>query len=443
MKRLHITLIAILFLSSCTKGFLDKKPDKSLLVPTTVSDFQAILDNYNTMNVVPGLSTIASDDYYLPGQAIKSLLPVQQNSYLWKSDIFEGQTASEWNTPYKQVFYANVVLDGLSAGDDLDTAASNKLKGSALFYRSFAFYNIAQVFAPPYNAKTAVSLPGIPIRLTSDVNVKVGRGNLFDTYQEIVKDLTAAYPLLPAKAASKNRPCKAACAALLARVYLSMGDYTNAEKTADKCLSVANTLFQFSDLDRNADFPFPDPLPNDNKEVLFYDAFISYGFFNRGKILVDSSLYRSYDKNDLRKPLFFYEIGTTGVIYTGLLGISIDEQYLIKAETATRRGDVVTGIRFLNDLLQTRYVAGTYQPIEASDQNSALKIILMERRKELVGRDLRWTDLRRLNNDPSIAVTLKRVIQGDTYTLTPNDNKYVFPIPSDEIQRSGIEQNPR
>lgn len=445
MKRTLLYIAALFVLSSCTKDFLDKKPDKSLLVPTEAADFQAILDNYNIMNVMPGLGTIASDHYYLPGNVVKSLLPVQQNSYLWKDDIFEGQTASDWNTPYKQVFYANVVLDGLAdkVSDGGDNNSFNNLKGSALFYRSLAFYNLSQVFAAPYIETTAMNLPGIPIRLNSDVNVKVGRGTLKGTYQQIVSDLISALALLPAKASFKNRPSKAACAALLARVYLCMGDYKNAGAMADKCLSMTNELYQFEDLDPKADFPFPVPLPNDNKEVLFYQSFVTYSFFNKGRILVDSNVYRSYAATDLRKPMFFYEIGTTGVIYSGFNGISIDEQYLIKAETAVRSGDVTTGITTLNTLLQTRYEKGTYKAIVTNDGEAALKIILEERRKELIGRDLRWTDLRRLNGNEATATTLKRLVDGQVYTLLPNDKKYVFPIPPDEIQRSGIEQNPR
>ena len=69
---------------------------------------------------------------------------------------------------------------------------------------------------------------------------------------------------------------------------------------------------------------------------------------------------------------------------------------------------------------------------------------LAERRKELIQRGLRWTDLRRLNLDPRFAVTIERVVQGATYQLLPNDLRYTFLIPNDEIFANGlIEQNPR
>jgi hypothetical protein len=79
----------------------------------------------------------------------------------------------------------------------------------------------------------------------------------------------------------------------------------------------------------------------------------------------------------------------------------------------------------------------------AIDAEDALRKVLLERRKELVFRAIRWTDLRRLNKDPRFATTLRRVVLGQEYLLPPNDNRYVYPIPTNEIEASGVPQNPR
>jgi len=71
-----------------------------------------------------------------------------------------------------------------------------------------------------------------------------------------------------------------------------------------------------------------------------------------------------------------------------------------------------------------------------------LNKILTERRKELLMRGLRWTDLRRLNKETAFATTLSRIVNGTTYTLPPNDPGYVFRIPLSVINFTGIEQNP-
>jgi hypothetical protein len=60
----------------------------------------------------------------------------------------------------------------------------------------------------------------------------------------------------------------------------------------------------------------------------------------------------------------------------------------------------------------------------------------------LLFRNLRWSDLRRFNLEGA-NITLKRIINGTSYTLPPNDLRWVLLIPDLETSRSGIPQNPR
>ena len=85
----------------------------------------------------------------------------------------------------------------------------------------------------------------------------------------------------------------------------------------------------------------------------------------------------------------------------------------------------------------------SFTPFASSSQDEALPIILTERRKELIFREIRWTDFRRLNKDPRFAVTITRVLDCISYTLKPGDNKYASPIPYVELRDNKIEQNPR
>ncbi|MNH23081.1 hypothetical protein D3C79_829630 [compost metagenome] len=96
---------------------------------------------------------------------------------------------------------------------------------------------------------------------------------------------------------------------------------------------------------------------------------------------------------------------------------------------------------YLNALLVKRYKTGTYVPLSETDPNKALAVILLERRKQLLFRGLRWLDLRRLNTDARFATTLKRTLDGVEYLLPPNDNRYTFPIPNYIIAASGMQQN--
>lgn len=448
--KIYLSILALfsVWLTSCQHSFLDAKPDKSLMVPSTLDDFQALLDNHNLMNIVPGLNIIASDDYYIEENSsfyLQIFTPGERNSYLWKSEIWEGQMGFDWETPYQQVFYANVVLDGLkeSGEETEDKNRYNAIKGSALFFRAFAFYNIAQLFAPPYNDGIYESDLGVPLRLEADVNIKVRRSTIEETYERIIADLKESADLLPEFSEFKNRPSKVAVFALLARTYLSMGDYENALLYSDSCLALNSNLMNYADLDKGEFYPFPEVLPNGNTEVIFHYWPINYSFFDFGIIKVDSTVYNSYHAHDLRKSLYFYENGTSGVFFTGYMGLCVDEQFLIKAECLSRIGSFEQGLDVLNVLLEKRWEEPTFSPIETTTRSHALEIILLERRKELIGRDVRWTDLRRLNQHQETRTELTRILGGELFTLYPNDNKYVLPIPDEEIQNGDIQQNVR
>ena len=98
----------------------------------------------------------------------------------------------------------------------------------------------------------------------------------------------------------------------------------------------------------------------------------------------------------------------------------------------------------LNAVLIKRWKTGTYVNATAASADIALKLILSEKRKELAfSGSNRWEELRRLNDDPVLAVALKRVVNGVEYTLAPASIRYVLPIPDNEIRLSGIPQNQR
>ncbi|WP_446913904.1 RagB/SusD family nutrient uptake outer membrane protein, partial [Klebsiella pneumoniae] len=72
-----------------------------------------------------------------------------RNTYLW-DEKFDVATNPDWNTLYTQIFYSNVVLEGLVAYENKMTSEATELKGAALFYRGFAFFGLAQIFTLPY-----------------------------------------------------------------------------------------------------------------------------------------------------------------------------------------------------------------------------------------------------------------------------------------------------
>jgi hypothetical protein len=458
-----ILLLAVLVLGQgCHKQFLDAKPSTTLLVPTTLTDFQALLDNTGVFGQVPTLGEASADNYWFPDSTWLGLDTREHNAYIWAPDIFGGQGGQlDWNTPYQQVFYANVVLDGLSnIKYNADSVAQwNALEGSAHFLRGYAYYNLAQVFAPLYDPNKDTL--GIPLRWHADITVLSKRYTNWQTYQQILNDLDSAENLLPASLPNnyRNRPNKLAAQAMLARVYLSMRNYLKARAYADSALQGYSTLMDYNTLNLGKGLPFillnsetlyqAGFLGSSVQQGATYFSVLGGGFFANTRI--DTGLIQSYDSNDLRLMAYYrYKLHDSSYLkgsYTGNYspfgGLATDELYLIRAEGAARAGDAATAISDVNTLLSKRWKTGTFTGYTVGSAQEALDTVLLERRKELPFRGLRWTDLRRLNAEGVHTTTLTRSLFGQTYMLKPNSDLYTLPIPPDVINLSGMPQNPR
>src|SRR5690606_32921294 len=115
-------------------------------------------------------------------------------------------------------------------------------------------------------------------------------------------DLKESLTLLPDLPLHATRPSKAASYALLARTYLMMNDYSNAEKYADSSLQLKSDLIDFNDgsqVNPNAESPFK----RLNKEVIFHA--VSRNMVEMLRSKVNMSLVNSFDSNDIRKNSFF------------------------------------------------------------------------------------------------------------------------------------------
>lgn len=449
-----LCLLSLAVLPSCEKEFLELKPDKTLVVPSTLEDLQALLDHGDVMykGTSHALAEFGSDDYYV-STATWQLLPrpEEKNGYLWAQEVYEGQPVNDWDYAYRRILYANTVLEGLEKlqASPAQQEAWNQARGMALFHRGWAFFQLAQLFAKPYDAATAAQDPGIPLRLSADVGDVPTRQSVAETYRQILEDLQAAETLLPEHPIVPHRPGKAAARQVLARAYLQLGDYAQALSATEGALQLSGDLLDYNALDTSAPFPFPSR-GEGNPEIVFYSSQFALEILYAGRVQVDSLLYWTYDTLDLRRQAFFYYEGDKLTFKGSFEGaahlstaLTTGELYLTKAECLARLNQPEEALHALNRLLERRYVAGSFAPLTTDNTPDVLGRILEERRKELLFRGVRWQDLRRLNKDPRFAKTLVREIEGRRYELPPNDPRYVWPIPDNVVQASGLPQNPR
>lgn len=451
MKKINILLLCIICSLTSCKKFLDAKPDYSLTTPGNLPDLQAMLDNVTYMNQrTPCYDEASADDYFLTPANYELVGLGGKAAYTWQP--YTNEYMNDWASGYFVVYNANVCLEALEkiVRNEENATEWDNVKGSALFYRAMTFLKLNWTYAQVYDENTANKM-GIILRRGTDFNVPSKRATISESYNQVLTDLHAALPLLPANPQHVLRPSRAAAEGMLARAYLSMRQYDLAYLHANECLKIKSNLVDYNTVSTTASPPFK----SYNPEVIFHTDITTYGYSNIISNIsrVDTLLYRSYQNNDLRKSIFFSansgyhqfkgsyanRSASSRQLFTG---IATDEVYLMRAECLARLDKVQEAMNDLNTLMKMRWEKTVDFPVfTATTAQEAIELILKERRKELLFRGLRWMDIKRLNKEGA-NIQLKRVMNGKEYLLAPNEDRYALPLPVDVVATSGVLQNP-
>ena len=435
--KIIIFFTTIIFATGCEK-FLSEKSNKSLAVPNSIEQYQALSNFANSGEVCSDDYTISDVDYNnIANEADKRL-------YTWQPEFvaLDGNFGNDWRYCYQAIYTSNVVLN------ELKLSGAENVIGQALFYRAARYLDGVQIWAPAYNVSTAETDLGLPLRLDPDMNIPSKRSTVKQTYEQIIQDLTEATRLLDITQISVERPTRWASYALLARTYLFMGNYALAVENTEKCLMMYDSLMNFNLLNPNDAYP----IKRKNIEIgLLARMRISSNILYRDIPNISKDLFNQYENDDLRKKIFFKSDATGKIMFRGnyydqrgiyMVGPTMDEVYLSAAESYAHLGNVNKAMQLLNKLLVTRWKTGTYTDLVAANKEQALQIIITERRKELLFRGLRWPDLKRYNRDGA-NINLSRTVSGMVYNLPANDLRYAIAIPEDIISITGIPQNKR
>ncbi|GAA0545822.1 RagB/SusD family nutrient uptake outer membrane protein [Chitinophaga japonensis] len=446
---------ALLLLAGCSK-YTDIQTQGSL-IPGQLENYRYLLNNTSTFEPGGILPDIASADVNIADSVQQAALSGSsyyhyfRACYTWQSPIYELPTDRDrdWDTYYARIYNCNVVLDEVpgSSGSDAEKTA---LMAEALTHRADAYLNLVNEYAKPYNMATAAADPGVPLLLAPSLDQPLNRASVAVVYDRIAADLTTAVRSLPEHSEYNTLPGKAAAYSLLARMYLLMADYPAAGLYADSALALQSTL---NDLGAITTYPHRQEDP----EIIFGKIAYTDARYPPGTFRLSDELLALLGTADMRYQLFTADAAAyLGSGYTGRffyrerltgearnIGTSVPEMMLVKAESLARAGDAPAAMEMVNRLRQQRFKAEDYVPLAALDANDAIVKVVEERRREFFCRMLPWFDQRRLKNDPLFSRTYTRTWHGDSYTLEPNSNRYVFPIGMYYINLNPeIEQNP-
>lgn len=452
---------ALVAFASCD-SYLNIKP-KGELIPETAADYEKML-NYNQL--VKGgdpYPNFLTDDVYLPdeGDMIRFSMaePSVQNLYTFQSEVFsDSEDDHLWIQCYTRIHYFNVVANQILDATESTLDERRALRAEALMGRAFEYLTLVNAYAKHYDTQTSATDLGVPLILDENIeqsNLK--RATVKEVYDQIQRDLDEASKYLPAK--PKHNAFRASAPVgygMRARMYLYMGDYAKALENANLSLKGNNTLLdltKYSVVAPNRAIGRTNvPDRADNPENI-YIRMTPWVFGLSTKTCLSDELMKLYDAaNDQRVKLYviqsFGNVTNLPNLWFPFLyanvAMATPEMYLIAAECEARIGKKERALELINTLRTNRIMNAT--PLTATTAEDALKLVLEERRRELALSGIsRLVDLKRLNKDSRFAKTVTHVVEGKTYTLQPNDPKYILPIPGVVMRfnKETMVQNPR
>lgn len=455
---------ASMLFAGCSKSFLEKTPNDALTPQQALSNESglqtAVNGIYSALRSVsiygrdlPITGDLMADNTYLDKKNSGRYIP----QYTYTVSPNDAVATELWQTSYTGIDRANQVIDANVTGAGVD-----QTKAEAYALRALLYFNLVNYYARPYTDNPDGL--GVPLVVHYNTGLYPARNKVSEVYTQILSDLKTAFQNGPAYTSSA-RLSKYAIEGLLARVYLFMGDNTNAKAAAIDVINNSGfTLVPASSYDAYWANP---AATSDQVETMFevdadvinnngFDDFA--GMYENGynDIYASQSLYDLYSATDVRKTVLIQ--GTTK---TGAPAIIVDkfshaasadrdnikvlrlsEVYLIAAE-ASLPGDETSALMYLNDLMAQRDPSTTYSSTGAQ----LLTDIITERRKELAFEGNRFLDLNRLKMD-----VVRTANPGAIPSPTPaplvipySDPRRIFPIPQTELQANkniAGQQNP-
>lgn len=434
MKNIFFLLIALL-LVSCDK-FLDIQPTGKVIAKTG-EEYRALLTGvYNTFPTDRSLTTLRTDELFVDGGSVTA---EDYNTYfdIWTwNDITpdEKTTSWSWRQFYHIIYIASYVIDKQSEITEASPADINQLVGEAYMLRAYSYSILVNLFGKPYTKCDPTTELAVPLMVTPDVEMVIGRSTVEAVYQQILSDINMAKQKLVIDKWEddlKYRFNKISADALLARVCLYMGRW---QQALDAAKAVVAAYPELEDLTTTS-YTMPDKYTS-KEAIVSLEQVMKSSY--KGIGYPDAKFISSITTGDLRKNRYFK--AKTSQIYDLLKGGANEcrstfrsaEFYLTAAEAAARLGKLEEAIDLMSTMVKNRYLAArqttTINSMKSMTQDRLIDFILEDRRVELCFEGHRWFDLRRTTQQ-KIVKTFSDV----TYTLEEGDNRYTIVIPREAI----------
>ena len=485
MKKYSILLLVLLMSFTSCDDFLTIVPETQLSSATffkTENDFvQAVNGAYAPLRAYYNgpawlLGELHSDNTFYMRNVLFGAVENSENLADFSVPISNGTTPNSnvlgaWRGLYLIISRANQVLAPIDAVE-FNQDSKNNIKGQALFLRAFSYFHLVRYFG-----KVPLHLIPVPDRESSALPLSE-EAAIFD---QIIKDLTAAIPLLPQKSVQlPGRVTQGAARTLLGDVFIYRKRWSDAEQVLAPVISsgqysmmpsYAMAFPKNSTNKNNAESVFEIQFREgpDNLQGTFLYQHLPYpltvaevrSLFNtgnpqpldgQGNNIPTPDIIAAYETGDLRRDASITTITVSGRPGTNKLtpiirkfqdnhaqhnnhGVNwpvyrYAEVLLLQAEALNEQGKSGEAAALLN---QVRTRAGLAAST-AAGQGPMREAIFRERRVELAFENKRWFDIMRTGRIQEIIVPYGQ-------RIVANPLAYYFPPIPGAVPRNNVFTN--
>lgn len=487
MKNILHQAIILLALLACSCGDFLEEASQDLVRPVTVTHYTELLqgEGYFKDFLRTGwfVETMTDNFEVMDGKGsyINSYAKEFSQAFKWQADLELQTNDTKFKDKFFMHMYENILIANtcLAALPEMEGSAGEKdvLEGQAAFTRAYAYFCLANLYAPPYNEADPTDLCVPVITDPTATTAKHERKTVTEVWKLIREDIDVAVDKLSGDEIARSVFEINYDAALIfaTRVYLYTGEYEKVITLGERFNERADQLYDITAVEGTPDFYGDGPKPffsrNLNPEIkLVFGAVTSHGkattfdyysffvgsmnYYTRKNILSGASreLRESYamdlvgEQTDKRLTYWlsvpeamanWCNPMSVPVKYTGYNGkhtqcmrapevlLNLAEAYLCK-ETP----DPAKALACVNTLRRHRIRGHRDLSLADIGESSLLDLVKRERRRELCFEEFhRWWDLRR-HGQPRIE---HNWLDKELYVLEEKDPAYVLNFPREEL----------
>ncbi|MGV3530679.1 MAG: RagB/SusD family nutrient uptake outer membrane protein [Flavisolibacter sp.] len=492
MKKISIILAGLFAIvaTSCEKDYLQTGPtnqvDQSAVFKTTANAWGAVNGIhrmlYQQWNGNQDQGGQSANMLYMDFMAEDLVFTAQPGTswfltnYRWQDHRNVNHRVPYFNYQFYYVIIANanMIIANIDAAEGTD-AEKKAIKGQALAYRGWAYFQMIQLFGKRFDKGSANDGMGLPIVLEPG-NTPHARNTVAEMYAQINKDLDDAITNLT----GYSRPNKShinvnVAKGFKARVALAQQNWPLAAQMAAEARQGMNLMSNTQYMEGFNDYGNPEWMWGSHQQAdqtTYFYSFFAYisADFNSTHIrtspkAINSWLYDQIATTDVRKQLWdptgkntafpvppggvrkaymnrkFLSAGGSSSSIGDVPLMRVAEMYLIEAEARARAGnDDAAAANALYQLASKRNPSYT---LSANTGQALIDEIMIQRRVELWGEGFRFYDLKRLNLPLDRTGANHQTSLAVVFNVPAGDKMWEFLIPQQEINTNPLMvQNP-